>query len=260
MIIDYRRLNDITVKNAYPLPRIDELIQKWKGCKFFSALDIRWGYYNIRLREGDEWKGAFITNRGSFEPLVMMFGKTNAPATYQTMMDSVFIAQIRRGDTNCFIDDIGVGSGDDPSGKLSPEEFHVAILREIFQLCRENRLTLVPEKCLFLKPEIPYLGHIISGAGIRPDPVKLAGIKEWPVPNSVSSLRSYLGIMNYYRRYIEAFSTIARPLNDLLKKGATWIWTPSHQEAYQKLKDVLLDNVFLLHPDIHKQFILEMDT
>ena len=118
MVIDYRKLNDITIKNAYPLPRIDELIQKWKGCIYFSALDIRSGYYNVRMREGDEWKTAFLTNRGLFESLVMTFGQCNAPGTFQTMMDSIFIVQIRRGDTGTFIDDLGIGTGPDPRGIL----------------------------------------------------------------------------------------------------------------------------------------------
>ena len=260
MVIDYRKLNDITVKNVYPLPRIDELIQKWKGCVRFSALDIRSGYFNVRMKEGDEWKTAFITNRGLFESLVMTFGLTNAPATFQTMMDSIFIVQIRRGDTNCFIDDIGIGTTPDPTGRLSDDEFHTVVLREVFQLCREHKLSLKPEKCLINQPGVPYLGHIISGDGIRPDPVKLAGIKDWPIPTNLKELRAYLGIMSYYRRYIKDFSNVARPLNDLLKKDAPWQWQPSQQDSYQRLKEILLSDVFLLHPTHEKPFILETDA
>ena len=260
MVIDYRKLNDITIKNSYPLPRIDELIQKWKGCLFFSALDIRAGYYNVRIKEGDEWKTAFITNRGLFESLVMTFGLTNAPPTFQTMMDSIFIVQIRRGDTGTYIDDIGIATAYDPTGTFEPEDFHIFVIKQILQLGREHHLYFKPEKCIFLKQEIPWLGHLISGQGIRPDPVKLSGIKDWPVPHNVSSLRSYLGIMSYYRRYIKDFSTTARPLNDLLKKTSTWQWGTAQQEAYQKLKDTLLDDVFLLHPDINQPFILETDA
>ena len=260
MVIDYRKLNDITIKNVYPLPRIDELIQKWKGCIHFSALDIRSGYYNVRMKEGDEWKTAFITNRGLFESLVMTFGLCNAPATFQAMMDSIFIVQIRRGDTGTFIDDLGIGTGKDPRGILSPEEFHIAVVKEVFKLCREHKLFLKAEKCILFKPEIPYLGHYISGTGLRPDPVKLSGIKEWPVPTSVSTLRAYLGIMSYYRRFIQDFSTIARPLNDLLRKDTTFKWEKAQQDAYQQLKDKLLNDAFLLHPDNEKQFILETDA
>jgi hypothetical protein len=260
MVIDYRKVNELTIKNVYPLPRIDELIQKWKGCVYFSTLDIRSGYYNVRIRDGDEWKTAFITNRGLFESLVMTFGECNAPATFQTMMDSIFILQIRRGDTNCYIDDFSIGTTPDPSGILSDEDFHLKVLKEIFGLCREHKLTLKPAKCLILQREVPYLGHFISGTGIRPDPVKLSGIKDWPIPTSVSELRSYLGIMSYYRRYIKNFAIIARPLNDLLKKTANWKWTSEQQEAYQDLKDILLSDVFLLYPDHEKPFILETDA
>jgi len=259
-VIDYRNLNKLTIKNAYPLPRIDELIQKWKGCVYFSALDIRSGYYNVRMKEGDEWKAAFITNRGLFEPLVMTFGVTNAPATFQTMMDSIFIIQIRRGDTNVYLDDFGIGTTPDPTKERSDEDFHIFVLKEIFGLCREHKLSLKPEKCTILQREIPYLGHIISGAGIRPDPVKLAGIKDWPVPTNISELRSYLGIMSYYRRYIKDFSTIARPLNDLLKKTATFTWDTAQQDAFERLKEVLLADVILYHPSNDKPFILETDA
>ena len=212
------------------------------------------------MKEGDEWKTAFITNRGLFESLVMTFGLCNAPATFQAMMDSIFIVQIRRGDTGTFIDDLGIGTGKDPRGILSPEEFHIAVVKEVFKLCREHKLFLKAEKCILFKPEIPYLGHYISGTGLRPDPVKLSGIKEWPVPTSVSTLRAYLGIMSYYRRFIQDFSTIARPLNDLLRKDTIFKWEKAQQDAYQQLKDKLLDNAFLLHPDNEKQFILETDA
>ena len=260
MVIDYRKLNDLTIKNVYPLPRIDELIQKWKGCKHFVALDVRSGYYNIRMKEGDEWKTAFITNRGLFESLVMTFGLCNAPSTFQTMMDAIFIVYIRRGDTNCFIDDVGIGIKSDPTGQLTDEEFAIKVTKEILEVFRKHNLSLKPEKCLFLQKEIPYLGYIISGEGIRPDPVKLSGIKDWPVPKSVSETRSYLGMVGYYRRFVKDFSKIARPLNDLLRKEATWQWTQEQQDAFQALKDHLLSDAFLLHPDNEKPFVLETDA
>lgn len=260
MVIDYRKLNDITVKNVYPVPLMDELIQKWKGCKYFSAVDVRSGYYNICMREGDEWKTAFITNQGLFESLVMTFGLTNAPATFQAMMDSIFISYIRRGDANPFFDDVGIGTTSDPRGILSDEDFHIAVCREILQVFRENKLFLKPEKCLFLQKEIPYLGHIISGDGLRPDPVKLTGVRDWPVPVNVSKLRSFLGFLNYYRRFIPAFSHVAKPLNELLRKNSTWSWTSDHQAAFEKLKTILLDDVFLTHPSQEQPFLLETDA
>lgn len=260
MVIDYRKLNELTIKNVYLLPRINELIQKWKGRRFFSALDVCSGYYNIRMCEQDIWKTAFITNRGLFESLVMTFGLTNTPATFQTMMNSIFIVYIRRGDANTFIDDVGIGTTSDPSGKLSDKEFHIQVCHEILQVFCKHHLSLKPEKCLFLQKEIPYLGHIISGKGIRPDPVKLAGIHDWPVPSTISELRSYLDMMNYYCRYIRDFSMTTRPLNDLLQKDAIWTWKSSQQITYQHLKDILLADVFLAHPDNEKLFLLETDA
>lgn len=260
LVIDYRKLNELTVKNAYPLPLTDELINKWNGCKYFSALDVRNGYYNIRIREGDEWKTAFITNRGLYESLVMTFGLTNAPATFQTMMDSIFVVYIRRGDTGAFIDDIGIGTKSDPTGKLSDEEFHIKVCREILQVFREHHLSLKVEKCLFLRKEIPYLGHIVSGSSIRPDPVKVEGVGNWPVPTTLKQLRSFLGFVNYYRRFIFNFSHIARPLHDLLRKDVTWKWEKEQQEAYEVLKAAMLSAPVLAHPDPTKQFLLETDA
>jgi hypothetical protein len=260
MVIDYRKLNDITVKNAYPVPLMDELIQKWKGCKFFSAVDVRSGYHNIRMKEGDEWKTAFITNRGLYESLVMTFGLTNAPAAFQAMMDSIFVTYIRRGDANPFFDDVGIGTTSDPRGILSDEDFHIAVCKEILQVFRENKLFLKPEKCLFLKKEIPYLGHIISGEGLRPDPAKLAGVRDWPVPSNVSKLRSFLGFLNYYRRFIPSFSNMAKPLNELLRKAAKWVWGEEQQDAFAKLKKTLLEDVVLSHPSQEQPFLLETDA
>ena len=212
------------------------------------------------MRKQDVWKTAFITNQGLFKSLVMTFGLTNAPATFQMMMNSIFIVYICCGDANAFIDDVGIGTTSDPSGKLSDEEFHIQVCRKILQVFRKHHLSLKPEKCLFLQKEIPYLGHIISGKEIRPNPVKLAGIRDWPVPSTVSELRSYLGMMNYYHHYIRDFSMTARPLNDLLRKDAIWTWKSSQQIAYQRLKDILLADVFLTHPDNEKPFLLETDA
>ena len=140
------------------------------------------------MRKGDEWKTAFITNSGLYESLVMTFSLTNAPATFQAMMDSIFITYIRRGDANPFFDDVGIGTSSDPRGILSDEDFHITVCWEILQVFQENKLFLKPEKCTFLQKEIPYLGHVISGEGLKPDPAKLAGVREWPTPTSVTKL------------------------------------------------------------------------
>ena len=260
MVIDYRKLNELTVKNSYPLPLIAPLITKWKGCKYFSALDVRSGYYNIRMKDGDEWKTAFITSRGLYESLVMTFGLCNAPATFQCMMDSIFVVHIRRGDANAYIDDIGIGTASDPTGKLSDEDFHIKVVLEILHVFRKHKLSLKAEKCVFLQKEIKYLGHVISGESLKPDPVKLDAVQEWPPPTNLKQLRSFLGFLNYYRRFIHNYAKKARPLNDLTCTNTPWTWGKPQQDAFDLLKDAMLSNPVLAHPDQTKPFLLETDA
>ena len=260
MVIDYRGLNKLTVKNAYPLPLTDELLQKWEGGVWFTALDVRSGYHNIRMREGDEWKTAFITKRGLYESLVMTFGLCNAPATFQTMMDNIFVVYTRRGDAGCYIDDVDIVTKLDPTGKLSSEEFHIKVVKQILQVFRENHLYLKPEKCIFMKKEIPYLGHIISGQGIRPDPVKLEGVTKWPPPTNLKELRSFLGFINYYRRFVRDFSKIARTLHDLTKKDVPWEWKDEHQQTFELLKKTLVSPPTLSYPSHDLPYLLETDA
>src|SRR6195952_1849897 len=150
---DYRALNAMTVKNRYPLPLINDLINQLKGARFFTKLDIRWGFNNVRIREGDEWKAAFWTNRGLFEPLVMYFGLTNSPTTFQTMMNNIFQDLIMSGDVMVYLDDILITHSDLP--------WHREIVREVLHRLREHKLYLHPEKCEFKKSLIEYLGVII---------------------------------------------------------------------------------------------------
>src|SRR5258705_7807086 len=169
---DYRRLNAMTVKNSYPLPLISELIDKLKGACIFTKLDIRWGYNNVRIKEGDEWKAAFTTNWGLFEPLVMFFGLTNSPATFQTMMNHLFREQVARGCMVVDMDDILIFS--------ETLEEHRRVVQEVLQILRDNHLYLKIEKCEFEKPEIDYLGLKIAFDKIAMDLIKVQGVAEWP--------------------------------------------------------------------------------
>ncbi len=198
-IVDYRKLNDITIKNKTPLPLIPELIDKWKGCKYFTKLDVRAGYFNIRIKEGDEWKTAFVTNRGLYESLVMNFGLANAPATFQTMMNDIFVTYVRRGDTGVYIDDVIIGTRSDPTGKLSDKEFHEKSVREVLEVFREQKLFLKPEKCEFSQQSVEYLGFVINGDHVMMDPAKVDGVASWPTPTNLKNLRSFLGFINFYR-------------------------------------------------------------
>ena len=171
---DYRKLNNITVKNRYPLPLISELIDKLKTAKYFTKLDIRWGYNNIHMKDGDEWKAAFRTNRGLFEPLVMFFGLTNSPATFQTMMNHLFHDLINRGKVVVYMDDIMIYT--------TTLEEHRQIVREVLQLLRDNKLYLKHTKCEFEQLETEYLGLVVSHNSVRMDQTKVARILDWPVP------------------------------------------------------------------------------
>jgi hypothetical protein len=225
---DYRYLNDGTVKNVYPLPLVNDLLDKLKGTNIFTKLDIRWGYHNVRIKEGDEWKGAFKTNKGLFKPTVMFFGLCNLPATFQAMMNDIFRDMLNEGWLIIYMDDILIYSN-------NPDEHRQWTLRVLARLC-ENDLFLKVEKCKFDMKEVEYLGLIISKNKIAMDPTKLAGIRDWPAPTNVKGVQSFLGFGNFYRRFIGHFAEIARPLNTLTKKDQPFKWTTECQEAFDMLK------------------------
>jgi len=249
---DYRRLNEGTIKNAYPLPRVDELLDKLKGAKYFTTLDLRWRYNNVRIKEGDEWKAAFKMNKGLFEPLVMFFGLCNSPATFQNMMNDIFIMETNEGWILIYIDDILIFL-------KRKEELQKLTLRVLKKL-QENDLFANLDKCTFETTEVDYLGMIISEDQIKMDPAKLKGIKDWPSPTTVKQVRSFLGFRNFYRKFIGHYADITQPLNDLAKKDLTWNWTDACQEAFEKLKEEFQKAPVLLMPDSMKPFIIETDA
>jgi len=249
---DYRRLNEGTIKNAYPLPRVDELLDKLKGAKYFMKLDLRWGYNNVRIKEGDEWKAAFKTNKGLFEPLVMFFGLCNSLATFQNMMNDIFVMETNEGWILIYIDDILIFS-------KRKEELQKLTLRVLKKL-QENDLFANLDKCTFEATEVDYLGMIITKNQIKMNPTKLEGIKDWPSPTTVKQVRSFLGFGNFYRKFIGHYADIARPLNDLTKKDLTWNWTDACQEAFEKLKEEFQKAPVLLMPDSTKPFVIETDA
>jgi len=207
---DYHQLNVITLKNRYPLPLISELINKLKGAKYFTKLDVCWGYNNVRIKEGDEWKAAFHTNQGLFEPLIMFFGLTNSPATFQNMMNDVFRDLIFAGKMLIYLDDILIFT-------KTLEEHHQIVHQVLFTL-RRHKLYLKPEKCDFMQTGIKYLSLIISQNQVCMDPVKTCGILDWPTPTCKRDLQSFLGFINFYRHFICDFVTIAKPLSALTGK------------------------------------------
>ncbi|CAJ0963123.1 unnamed protein product [Ranitomeya imitator] len=209
--IDYRLLNKITVKFQYPLPLISDLFARIKGASWFTKIDLRGAYNLVRIRQGDEWKTAFNTPEGHFEYLVMPFGLANAPSVFQSFMHDIFREYLDKF-LIVYLDDILIFSDDWKS--------HVKQVRMVFQVLRANSLFVKGSKCLFGVQKISFLGFIFSPSTIEMDPVKVQAIQDWTQPTSLKSLQKFLGFANFYRRFICNFSSIARPLTDLTKKGA----------------------------------------
>lgn len=251
--MDYCTLNDITVKNCYPIPRISDLIDALSQASIFTKIDLRWGYNNVRIREGDEWKTAFTTKRGLFEATVMYFGLSNAPATFQAMMNGILGDLIRKGQVMVYLDDILIFGND--------RKEHREIVKEVLQRLRDNDLYAKAEKCFFEKDSIEYLGMIISKGHISMDPKKLAGVLEWPEPFKVKHVQAFLGFANFYRRFIKDFAKIARPLTDLTKKDQPWAWAEEQHQAFEVLKKAFLTSAPILRiPDDCNPFRLATDA
>jgi hypothetical protein len=211
MCVDYRPLNAVTIKNKYPLPRIDVLFDPLVGAKMFSKIDLRSGYHQIKIRTSDIPKTAFSTRYGLYEFLVMSFGLTNAPAYFMYLMNSVFMPELDKF-VVIFIDDILVYSKN--------EAEHTKHLHTVLQRLRDHQLYAKLSKCEFWLKEIKFLGHTISQDGISVDPEKVQEVMDWKPPTTVRQIRSFLGLAGYYRRFIPDFSRIAKPMTELLKKGA----------------------------------------
>jgi len=190
LVQDYHVLNAMTVKNKYPLPLIPKLIAKLHGAKYFTKLDVRWGFNNVCIKEGDEWKVVFQTNHGLFEPLIMYFGLTNSPATFQMMMDDIFEDLISEGVVVVYLDDILIFT--------ETLDEHHRIIRHVLGLLEKHKLYLRADKCEFEKTTVEYLGVIIFHNSVAMDLVKIAGIAEWPTPMNKKEVQSFLGFTNFY--------------------------------------------------------------
>jgi len=198
MVMDYRSLNEQTVKNNYPLPLITDLTNNMESKKVFTKIDLRWGFNNVRIKEGDEWKGAFTTYIGSFEPTVMFFGMTNSPAMFQAIMNEILRDMINEGKVAAFVDDVLVGT--------ETEEGHDEIVEEVLKQLEENNLYVKPEKCVWRVRKIGFLGVIIGPNRIEMEKEKVNGVLSWPEPKNVKDIRKFLGLANYYRRFIKDFA------------------------------------------------------
>ncbi|GBG76937.1 hypothetical protein CBR_g23151 [Chara braunii] len=237
MCIDYRGLNRITRKNAYPLPRIDDLLDAAGGCKVFSKIDLKSGYHQIEVDPSDQHKTAFKTRDGMYGFIVMPFGLTNAPATFQCLMDKVLRHQLNKF-VVVYLDDILIFS--------KTMEEHIKHLEEVLQVLKEAQLHLNLEKFEFGRDSVIYLGHRLSANGLEPEATKVEVIRKWPQPANVRELRSFLGLASYYRKFVPKFSVIAHPLSRLTSKNVAYAWCEKCETAFQALKEALAS-----HPVLH---------
>ena len=213
--------------------------------KLFTKMDLRWGYNNVRIKEVDEWKAAFTTPEGSFEPTVMFFGLTNSPATFQAMMNELLRDLINTGKVAVFIDDVIVGT--------ETEEGHDELVAEVVKRLEESDLYVKPEKCKWKVKEMDFLGVVIGPDGTKMEKEKVKGVLEWPTLKCVKDIQKFLGLANYYRRFIEGFATVARPLYNMVKKDKKWEWTKKQEEAFEELKRRFTEELVLAAPDIDKK-------
>ncbi|KAD2805171.1 hypothetical protein E3N88_38548 [Mikania micrantha] len=251
MCIDYRELNKVTVKNKYPLPRIDDLFDQLQGASWFSKIDLRSGYHQIKVREEDIPKTAFRTRYGHYEFLVMSFGLTNAPAAFMDLMNRVCRPMLDRS-VIVFIDDILVYSKN--------EGDHACHLREVLETLRREKLYAKFSKCAFWLHEVQFLGHVINEDGILVDPSKIQAVTNWSLPKSPTDVRSFLGLAGYYRRFIQDFAKIASSLTKLTRKDVKFVWGDDQETAFQELKSKLTQAPVLTLPDGPDDFVVYSDA
>ena len=251
MCSDCRALNNITIKYRYPIPRLNDLLDELHGACFFSKIDLKSGYHQIRIKEGDEWKTAFKNKYGLYELLVMSFGLTNAPSTFMRLMNHV----LRE-----FIGKFVVVYFDDILLYNTTLDLHVAHLKLVFCVLRKEQLYANLEKCIFCKDHVVFLGFVVSSKGVQVDEEKVKAIQEWPTPKSVTEVRSFHGLASFYRLFVKDFSTLAAPLNEVTKKNVVFKWGEKQEEASNALKQKLINAPILAWQNFSKSFEIECDA
>ena len=252
MCCDWRKLNAQTIKTRYPLPRIDYLLDQLHGASVFTALDLQAGYHQILIDPSDVPKSAFVTPFGQYQFRVMSFGFSNAPSTFQALMNKLFQPLLGKG-VLCYLDDILVYA-------KTPEE-HEKLLQQVLHILQTNEFYCRLHKCDFERAELKYLGHLVSGDGIKVDPDKVKVIKDWPQPNSQKDVRSFLGLANYFRKFVQGYTALVTPLLQLTRKLIRWspdVWTPACQAAFEGIKQALINAPVLALPDFTKPFTMEV--
>lgn len=250
LVNDFRKINQQTIKNKYPILVIEDLLDELKGATVFTKLDLRSGHHQIRMQEEDIGKTAFNTHSGHCEYLVMPFGLTNAPATFQQLMNTILTLYMRKI-VLVFFDDILVYNRNTKE--------HLKHLQQVLEVLQSHQLYAKLSKCTFAQPQVEYLGHVIRGNGVTTDPTKIEAIVQWPTPENVTQLRSFLDLTGYYRRFIQNYGFICKPLFQPLKKD-NFKWANEQMEAFNILKHKMTQAPVLALPDFSQPFILETDA
>ena len=220
--------------------------------KMFTKMDLRWGYNNVRIKEGDEWKVAFTTPERSFEPIVMFFRLTNSPATFQAMMNKLLRDLINTGKVAVLIDNIIVGT--------ETEEEHDELVAEVIRRLEENNLYMKPEKCKWKVEEVGFLGVVIGPDRIKMEEEKVKGVLDWLTPKCIKDIQKFFGLVNYYCQFIKGFALVARLLYDMVKKDKKWEWIERQEKVFRELKEWFTKEPVLAAPDLDKKLRVEVDT
>ena len=251
LCIDYKQLNRVTIRNQYPLPRIDELFDQVQGSRVYSKIDLRSRYHQLRVQKSDVPKTTFRTRYGHYEFLVKPFGLTDAPTSFMDLMKWVFHLYLDRF-VIVFIDDILVYSG-------NPEE-HLEHMRIVLQTLREQQLYAKLSKCQFWLDRVTFLGHVILAEGVSVDPQKIEAVVSWKPPKNVLEVRSFLGLAGYYRKFVEGFSRITAPLTKLTRKDVKYDWVDACQQSFEDLKGRLTSAPVLALPNRRDGFVVYSDA
>lgn len=251
IVIDFRKLNEKTLDDKYPIPNIADVLDKLGNCLYFTTLDLASGFYQVEMKPEDVPKTAFNVEHGHFEFLRMPMGLKNSPSTFQRVMDNV-LRDLQNTICLVYLDDIIVFS-------TSLQE-HMVNLQKVFQRLRESNFKIQMDKSEFLKRETAYLGHIISNDGIKPNPDKISAIQNYPLPKTATEIKRFLGLLGYYRKFIPDFARITKPMTQCLKKGSKITLDQSYVECFEKCKTLLVNDPILQYPDFSKDFILTTDA
>ena len=251
---DFRPLNEVTIKDAYPLPRIDESLSRLGKAKIYTSIDLAWAFWQIPVQKADRHKTAFACELGLFEWRRMPFGMCNASATFQRAIERALRNIVNREGSMvmAYIDDIVIAT--------ETVEDHMARLREIFECLREAGFKMRVAKCDFMKSEINYLGRVVSAEGVKPDPKAVAKLRDWEIPRNKTEMQSFLGFANYHREFIPWHAKLVAPLHTVTGLNVTFTWGPEQQKAFNEIKKALIEATALAQPDSEGEFVLDTDA